>query len=54
MPLFLFMGVRDHADLTLFFIADSCADQLQIQAQLPLTLIPIRIDLEVPAHLSDY
>lgn len=28
----------------------SCADQLQIQAQLPLTLIPIRIDLEVPAH----
>ncbi|KAE8360328.1 hypothetical protein BDV27DRAFT_134690 [Aspergillus caelatus] len=27
-----------------------CADQLQIQAQLPLTLIPIRIDLEVPAH----
>ncbi|KAL4879803.1 hypothetical protein BJY04DRAFT_193013 [Aspergillus karnatakaensis] len=28
----------------------ACADQLQIQAQLPLTLIPIRIDLEVPAH----
>lgn len=31
-------------------IYSSCADQLQIQAQLPLTLIPIRIDLEVPAH----
>lgn len=30
--------------------SSSCADQLQIQAQLPLTLIPIRIDLEVPAH----
>ncbi|KAL1965140.1 hypothetical protein VTN77DRAFT_6053 [Rasamsonia byssochlamydoides] len=28
----------------------ACADQLQIQSQLPLTLIPIRIDLEVPAH----
>lgn len=28
----------------------TCADQLQIQAQLPMTLIPIRIDLEVPAH----
>ncbi|OJJ44817.1 hypothetical protein ASPZODRAFT_134959 [Penicilliopsis zonata CBS 506.65] len=28
----------------------ACADQLQIQAQLPLTLIPIRIDLEIPAH----
>ena len=27
-----------------------CADQLQIQAQLPLTLVPIRIDVEVPAH----
>ncbi|KAL3437789.1 hypothetical protein BDV09DRAFT_162024 [Aspergillus tetrazonus] len=31
-------------------IRPACADQLQIQAQLPLTLIPIRIDLEVPAH----
>ena len=28
----------------------SCADELQIQAQLPLTLVPIRIDVEVPAH----
>ncbi|KAJ5570397.1 uncharacterized protein N7459_009827 [Penicillium hispanicum] len=28
----------------------ACADQLQIQAQLPLTLVPIRIDVEVPAH----
>lgn len=28
----------------------SCAEHLQIQSQLPLTLIPIRIDLEVPAH----
>lgn len=28
----------------------SCADQLQIQAQLPLTLVPIRIDVEVPGH----
>ncbi|OQD72445.1 hypothetical protein PENDEC_c021G06111 [Penicillium decumbens] len=28
----------------------ACAEQLQIQAQLPLTLIPIRIDVEVPAH----
>ncbi|KAJ5665632.1 Chromatin structure remodeling complex protein sfh1 [Penicillium maclennaniae] len=28
----------------------ACADQLQIQAQLPLTLVPIRIDIEVPAH----
>ncbi|KAL1994281.1 hypothetical protein VTN49DRAFT_2950 [Thermomyces lanuginosus] len=27
-----------------------CAEQLYIQSQLPLTLIPIRIDLEVPAH----
>jgi chromatin structure-remodeling complex subunit SFH1 len=27
-----------------------CSDQLQIQAQLPLTLIPIRIDLDVPPH----
>lgn len=27
-----------------------CSDQLQIQAQLPLTLVPIRIDVEVPAH----
>ena len=27
-----------------------CSDQLQVQAQLPLTLVPIRIDLEVPAH----
>lgn len=27
-----------------------CADQLQIQAQLPLTLVPIRIDVEVAAH----
>ena len=34
----------------LCFVWFSCADQLQIQAQLPLTLIPIRIDLEVPAH----
>ncbi|TQB73324.1 Chromatin structure remodeling complex protein sfh1 [Monascus purpureus] len=31
-------------------VRPGCADQLQIQAQLPLTLIPIRIDLEVPAH----
>ncbi|OXV10634.1 hypothetical protein Egran_01603 [Elaphomyces granulatus] len=28
----------------------ACSDQLQIQAQLPLTLIPIRIDLDVPQH----
>ncbi|GLI80164.1 chromatin structure remodeling complex protein sfh1 [Penicillium ochrochloron] len=28
----------------------ACADQLQIQAQLPLTLVPIRIDVEVAAH----
>ncbi|KAJ5683223.1 hypothetical protein N7462_006388 [Penicillium macrosclerotiorum] len=28
----------------------ACADQLQIQAQLPLTLVPIRIDVEVSAH----
>ncbi|CAL5874177.1 uncharacterized protein PFLUO_LOCUS8465 [Penicillium psychrofluorescens] len=28
----------------------ACADQLQIQAQLPQTLVPIRIDVEVPAH----
>ncbi|KAJ5081444.1 hypothetical protein NUU61_009708 [Penicillium alfredii] len=28
----------------------ACADQLQIQAQLPLTLVPIRIDVEVPSH----
>ncbi|KAJ5949720.1 RSC complex subunit Sfh1 [Penicillium verhagenii] len=28
----------------------ACAEQLQIQAQLPLTLIPIRIDVEVPGH----
>ncbi|KAJ5787386.1 hypothetical protein N7457_002376 [Penicillium paradoxum] len=28
----------------------ACADQLQIQAQLPLTLVPIRIDVEVIAH----
>lgn len=27
-----------------------CADQLQIQAQLPLTLVPIRIDIEVIPH----
>ncbi|CRG85526.1 Chromatin structure-remodeling complex subunit SFH1 [Talaromyces islandicus] len=27
-----------------------CSDQLQVQTHLPLTLIPIRIDLEVPAH----
>lgn len=26
------------------------ADQLQVQSHLPLTLVPIRIDLEVPAH----
>ncbi|KAJ5907948.1 hypothetical protein N7495_000630 [Penicillium taxi] len=28
----------------------ACSDQLQIQAQLPLTLVPIRIDLEVASH----
>ncbi|EPS34094.1 hypothetical protein PDE_09056 [Penicillium oxalicum 114-2] len=28
----------------------ACAEQLQIQAQLPLTLVPIRIDVEVAAH----
>ncbi|KAJ5238648.1 hypothetical protein N7468_003267 [Penicillium chermesinum] len=28
----------------------ACADQLQIQAQLPLTLVPIRIDIEVIPH----
>lgn len=33
--------------MTCFF---RCADQLQIQAQLPLTLVPVRIDVEVPAH----
>lgn len=29
---------------------NSCAEQLEIQAQLPLTLVPIRIDVEVPGH----
>ncbi|KAJ5745516.1 RSC complex subunit Sfh1 [Penicillium odoratum] len=28
----------------------ACAEQLQIQAQLPMTLIPIRIDVEVVGH----
>ncbi|KAJ5655591.1 hypothetical protein N7507_007541 [Penicillium longicatenatum] len=28
----------------------ACAEQLQIQAQLPMTLVPIRIDVEVGGH----
>lgn len=32
------------------FRSSSNADQLQAQSHLPLTLVPIRIDLEVPAH----
>jgi len=48
------MYVPSSAERDLWLTDQNSTDQqLHIQAQLPLTLIPIRVDLDVPAHQPD-